>query len=159
MRYWLAPASLATIGALALWMAPAAGDETPTDPWPKSDLIEPAQLDAALRSAAPPPVICVAFPVLYRQRHIAGARFAGPTAKPEGLEALKKTVESLPRDSEIVIYCGCCPMVRCPNVRPAYRLLKELGFAHVRILELATNFHTDWAAKDYPLAVKQSETE
>ena len=41
-------------------------------------------------------------------------------------------------------------MVRCPNIRPAYRALKELGYTNVRVLDLATNFHDDWSGKGYP---------
>ena len=41
-------------------------------------------------------------------------------------------------------------MVKCPNVRPAYRTLKELGFTHIRVLNIATNMHADWYSKDYP---------
>jgi thiosulfate/3-mercaptopyruvate sulfurtransferase len=115
--------------------------------------MSPASLAENLRGSAPhPAILCVAFPVLYRQKHIPGAEFAGPTSKPEGLEALKAAAAKLPRDKEIVIYCGCCPMVRCPNIRPAYSALKALGFKHPRVLNLAENFHTDWASKGYPVA-------
>jgi len=120
------------------------------DPWVKSDLLEPAALTREIRSATPPQVLCVAFPVLYRAKHILHAVDAGPGSKPEGLEALKKAAADLPKDADIVIYCGCCPMVKCPNIRPAYRALKEMGFTHVRVLNIATNMHEDWYSKDYP---------
>jgi thiosulfate/3-mercaptopyruvate sulfurtransferase len=122
------------------------------DPWQKSEFMEPAQLAAILQAKGgkPPIVICTAFPVLYKSKHIAGAKYAGPGGKPEGIEALKKTVEGLPKDSDIVLYCGCCPMDRCPNMRPAFRTLKELGFTHVRALNIETNMQTDWYAKNYP---------
>jgi thiosulfate/3-mercaptopyruvate sulfurtransferase len=42
-------------------------------------------------------------------------------------------------------------MDKCPKDRPAYRLLKEFGFTHVRVLDLPTNFHSDWSAKGYPV--------
>jgi hypothetical protein len=93
----------------------------------------------------------VAFPVLYRQKHIIHADFAGPGSKPEGLEALKTAVASTAKDSEIVLYCGCCPIVRCPNIRPAYKTLKDAGFTKVRVLNIPENFHTDWVAKGYPV--------
>jgi hypothetical protein len=41
-------------------------------------------------------------------------------------------------------------MVKCPNIRPAYRTLKELGFQHVRVLNINTNMHEDWFGKGYP---------
>ncbi len=124
--------------------------QTSPDPWPHADLVEPAALAQALQSANPPIVIAVPFPVLYRSKHILHAIDGGAGSKPEGIETLKKAVASLSKDSDIVIYCGCCPMVKCPNVRPAYRTLKEMGYTHVRVLNIPTNMHTDWYAKNYP---------
>ena len=120
------------------------------DPWPKSELVEPTALAQEIRSAPPPQVLCVAFPVLYRSRHILHAVDAGPGSKPEGLEALKRAAAALPKNADIVIYCGCCPMVKCPNIRPAYRTLQEMGFTHIRVLNIPTNMHADWYSKDYP---------
>jgi len=120
------------------------------DPWQNSDLLEPAQLAQQIQSAKPPAIICVAFPVLYRSKHILHAVAAGPGSKPEGLDALKQAVAKLSKDADIVIYCGCCPMVKCPNIRPAYSTLKEMGFTHIRVLDIATNMHTDWYEKNYP---------
>ncbi len=121
-----------------------------SDPWPAKSLIEPATLVTALKAGQPPIVISVAFPVLYHGRHIAHAVDAGPGSKPEGIEALKRAVAAYPRNADIVIYCGCCPMVKCPNIRPAYSTLIKLGFTHVRVLNIPTNMHTDWVANNYP---------
>ncbi len=121
-----------------------------SSPWTKGELVEPAALAKEVQAAKPPAVICVAFPVLYHARHITHAVFAGPGYKPEGLADLKKAVANLPKTADIVIYCGCCPMEKCPNIRPAYRTLKDLGFTHVRVLDIPTNMHTDWYAKNYP---------
>lgn len=122
------------------------------DPWAKSDLLEPADLASVLRSASAkkPEIVCVAFPVLYRNKHIQHAIFAGPGSREVGIEALKKAVAGMAKDSDIVLYCGCCPMEKCPNLRPAYRTLKELGYKNVRVLNIPTNMHTDWFSKDYP---------
>ena len=114
-------------------------------------LVEPADLAKTLESGAKKPaVICVAFPVLYRSKHVAGASFAGPGNKPEGIEAIKKAVSGMAKDADIVLYCGCCPMERCPNVRPAYQALQDEGFTHVRVLRIPTNMATDWYSKGYP---------
>jgi hypothetical protein len=126
------------------------GQEAASDPWAPGELLEPSQVAKAIESGHAPIVLSVAFPVLYRGRHIVHAVNAGPTSKPEGIEALKKAVANLAKDADIVIYCGCCPMVKCPNIRPAYRTLHELGFTHVRVLSLPTNLHDDWVSKDYP---------
>ncbi len=122
-----------------------------SDPWPAASLLEPEALAKELQSDKAPKVICVAFPPLYKSKHIVHAAFAGPASKPEGIEALKKLAESLPRDADLVIYCGCCPMAtKCPNIRPAYAALKEMGFTHLRVLHIPTDMHTDWFSRDYP---------
>ena len=120
---------------------------------PQEDLIQPKALAGQLQAAHQPgfTVLFVGFPVMYRSAHIPGAILAGPGSKPEGLAMLKKTALHLPRNSEIVLYCGCCPFIRCPNVKPAYITLREMGFSHIKVLELDTNFHTDWVAKGYPI--------
>ena len=113
--------------------------------------MEPDTLAKLVRDGKQPPIICAGFPVLYRQKHIAHAVLAGPTSKPEGIAQLKEAVARMPKDSEVVIYCGCCPMVQCPNLRPAFSLLKNMGYKKVRVLNLPANFHTDWADKGYPV--------
>jgi len=142
----------ATVLLAILGMACSAcwSQQAASDPWSPGDLLEPAALAKAIQSGKAPVVLSVAFPVLYRGKHIVHAINAGPTLKPEGIEALKSAVANLPRDADLVIYCGCCPMGKCPNIRPAYRTLKELGFTRVHVLSLPENLHTDWVSKDYP---------
>ena len=126
------------------------------DPWTTADLIQPEQLAARWRGAAPkPPIFYVGFGVLYRGKHIPGAVFVGPGAKQEGLQMLREAALKLPRTKEIVIYCGCCPWGHCPNIRPAFIMLHELGFKRVRVLSLPTNFATDWLDHGYPFAAGQ----
>ena len=120
-----------------------------SDPWAKSDIVAPATLAPEI-GAKGPAVFSVAFPMLYRNKHITGAKDVGPGSKPEGIALLKKAVAGMPKDADLVIYCGCCPMVKCPNVRPAFRALKEMGFTHVRVLDIPTNMATDWYSKNYP---------
>ena len=125
--------------------------EATEDPWPSTDLLKPEQLARMLSSdSSKLKVIYVGFPVLYRAAHISGANLAGPCSKPEALNQLRNTVAPLQRGSELVIYCGCCPFDKCPNIRPAYRALHDMGFTRLRVLYLATNLHTDWVAKGYP---------
>jgi hypothetical protein len=122
------------------------------DPWKDSDLIEPPALAARLTGTAPKPkILYVGFPILYRSVHISGAELAGPASKPQGLELLKQTAAKLPRGQELIIYCGCCPWDRCPNVRPAFRLLHEMGFTRLKLLTIPTNMSTDWITKGYPV--------
>jgi thiosulfate/3-mercaptopyruvate sulfurtransferase len=122
------------------------------DPWKDSDLMQPAAFAARLSSSAPKPkILYVGFPVLYRSTHIAGAELAGPASKPDGLDLLKQAVAKIPRDGELVIYCGCCPWDHCPNVRPAFRLLREMGFTRLKLVTIPTNMYTDWISKGYPV--------
>ena len=61
-------------------------------------------------------------------------------------------MSSLARSKPIVLYCGCCPWSRCPNVQPAYEALRSMGFAQVKVLHIDQNFGTNWVAKGYPTA-------
>src|SRR5215469_3156975 len=113
-------------------------------------LIQPQEAAAALASANKPTVLYVGFNVLYRSKHIPGAVFAGPASKSEGLELLKKSVAHLPKDRDIILYCGCCPWDHCPNIRPAVQVLKDMGYTKVKALHLPQDFKFDWIDKGYP---------
>jgi rhodanese-related sulfurtransferase len=93
----------------------------------------------------------VGFPFLYRGKRIPNSIFAGPGARPEGLAALKAAVAKLPRDGEIVIYCGCCPWSACPNIKPALDALRSMGFTKVKAMYIPTNLAKDWTEKGYPI--------
>lgn len=134
-------------GLVAAGLAPAAFG---AEPWAESEVIKPADLAKQMEAGTAPPIICVAFPVLYRQRHIRGAKYAGPGNKPDGIKELEALAATLAKDSEVVIYCGCCPMKDCPNIRPAYETLKRMGFKAVRVLNIPNNMHNDWVTKGYP---------
>jgi rhodanese-related sulfurtransferase len=99
---------------------------------------------------AKPLVIHIGFNVLYRSAHIANTAYAGPGSKPEGLEDLKKLVAGEPKDREIVIYCGCCPWEKCPNIRPAFAALREMGFTRVSALYVPETLAKDWIDKGFP---------
>lgn len=121
---------------------------------PADKLIQPADLAALLkRASAPKPLILqVGFKAMFDQAHIPGAEFVGPGSASAGLQLLRDRVAKLPKDTEIVIYCGCCPWDRCPNVAAAYDTLAELGFTQVRAMHIADNFGVDWVEKGYPTA-------
>jgi thiosulfate/3-mercaptopyruvate sulfurtransferase len=118
-----------------------------TDPWTDKDLVQPEQVSKDLRT---PLLIHVGFPVLYRASHITGSVYAGPGSKEEGIADLKKAVAGQPRTREIVLYCGCCPFDKCPNIRPAFAALHEMGFTRVKAMVVPTNLKTDWIDKGYP---------
>jgi len=124
------------------------------NPWVAAQTVEPAVFAKELASATPqnrPLVVNVGFPALYRGGHIPGASFHGPASSPEGLADLERWAQGISRATRVVVYCGCCPMPDCPNIRPAFTTLRDLGFTHLRVLVLPTNFATDWVDKGYPV--------
>jgi len=96
-------------------------------------------------------LIHVGFLMMYKMGHIPGSQYAGPAAKAEGLAALRKLVANLPRNQQIVIYCGCCPWDDCPNIRPAFRALKDMGFTNLKVLDIPERLGDDWTAKGFPI--------
>lgn len=113
------------------------------------ELVQPA--DVAKQLSSKPAIFYVGPNVMYRSKHIPDAVYAGPGNKAEGIKLLKNAVAKLPHDREILIYCGCCPWDRCPNVQPAIAALKEMGFTHVKTMYLPDNFKTNWIDKGYPV--------
>ena len=113
-------------------------------------LVQPPDLTAQLAGKGARPAVFMTGPnVLYRSKHIPGSVFAGPGNSEAGLDMLKTEAGKLPHDREVVVYCGCCPWDRCPNVKPAVDLLKQMGFAKVKALYLGTGFKADWLDKGY----------
>lgn len=98
-----------------------------------------------------PTVVYVGFHTLFEGGHIPSAVFHGTASNEKGMEELKKWLEGLPRDTNLVVYCGCCPFDHCPNIRPAYKALREMGFTRVRVLVLPTSFAADWVEKGHPM--------
>lgn len=117
-----------------------------------TDNVEPQEI-ARLLSASNrprPSIIYVGFPSLYNGAHVTGAILAGPASKPDGIDQLRQVVKDMPRSHPLVIYCGCCPFDKCPNIRPAYKALQDLGFTNIKVMVIPTNLHTDWVSKGYP---------
>jgi hypothetical protein len=98
-----------------------------------------------------PLILQVGSRMLFSQAHIPGSEYIGPGSQPAGIQQLQNRVNALPRKKLIVLYCGCCPLNRCPNLGPAYAKLGEMGFTNVKVLYLANNFGADWADKGYPV--------
>ena len=80
------------------------------------------------------------------------------TSQPEGIQALREAVKKLPKTRRIVIYCGCCPWDRCPNLAPAFNELEKLGFKNVKALHIAQNFGANWVNQGYPVQAGMGAT-
>lgn len=143
------------ITLLALLIVPALGAQSGTAVnIPTDHLIPPAELSAQLaqKSANPPLILQVGSKMMYAQAHIPGAEYIGAGSQGSGIDALKARVAALKKSAQIILYCGCCPWGRCPNVGPAYAALAAAGFTNVKVLYLENDFGTDWADKGYAVA-------
>jgi hypothetical protein len=125
---------------------------TDEKPWTAGDIISGEDLSKLISSgnAAKPVILQVGIEALYREARIPDSIFAGPAAEPEGTALLKSKVKTIPHNKEIVIYCGCCPWQNCPNIKPAFIALHQLGFKKVKLLNIPTDFHQDWVNKGFP---------
>jgi thiosulfate/3-mercaptopyruvate sulfurtransferase len=118
------------------------------EPWTAQQLMEPADLAKILNDAkaAQPMIYCIG-----PQAVIKNSIFIGPTGTKDNLNKFREQVSKLAKDADIVIYCGCCPFSRCPNIRPAFKVLNELGFKNPKLLNIAKNMKVDWIDHDYPV--------
>lgn len=117
---------------------------------PSADLMQPRELKQLLDAKKAPAVFQVGSRLFFSEAHIAGSTYAGPGSSEQGLNLLQQAVGRMAKGKLIVLYCGCCPWDRCPNVGPAWEHLHELGYSNVKVLYLPHNFGDDWVAKGYP---------
>ncbi len=129
----------------------------PADPWTADRLLEAQQLANSVSDPgeSKPLVLYFGPAVLFRREHVPGAKLIGPLSEPDGPKNLQKEVRNLGRDTEIVLYCGCCPWNVCPNVRPAFQVLQDMGFKKVKVLYLPNNFRQNWVNKGFPVQREQ----
>lgn len=135
------------LSAVVLSIAVAAFNVKQSEPWTPEQLMQPEDLAAVINSptAAKPLIICVG-----PSGVIKGSVEAGPANEAENLDKLKKLVAKEDKKREIVIYCGCCPFIKCPNVRPAFSLLTSMKFTNLKLLNLSHNIKADWIEHRYP---------
>jgi hypothetical protein len=131
--------------------SPAVSQAVPAaaDPWKAAELLDPATLAAELKTGNAPLIFNIG-----AVEDIKTARHAGPVKEPDNLAKFKGMLAGLPKNTPVVIYCGCCALPKCPNVRPAWRELKAAGFTNIRVLNLPVNLKTNWIDMGYPLSNK-----
>ena len=120
---------------------------------PAVALMQPAQLNSQMKDVRSGKIVLiyVGFRVMYEMARIPGSTFVGTASTPEGLEDLRKYAAKFPRSQQIVIYCGCCPWSHCPNIRPAYQTLHDMGFSRLKAVYMPERLGDDWTAKGYPI--------
>jgi len=128
-----------------LWSWQKAAAQNPIN-WTNDQLLRPSELATALKDNKDISVIFSIGPGAI----IPHSRDMGMIKEEDNMKKFKQELESLPKDTSIVIYCGCCPYEHCPNVRPAIELLKEMKFTNYKLLDLPHNIKIDWINKGYP---------
>ena len=114
--------------------------------WTNDDLLEPSDLSATIKSNKNVPVIFSIGPGAI----IPHSKDIGMIKETENMQKFKDQLSTLAKDTQIVIYCGCCPFEHCPNVRPAIQLMKDLNFTNYKLLNLPHNIKIDWINKGFP---------
>lgn len=137
-----------SVGATAL---PGCRDTSPAEP--TTPRMAPAALAARVDDIKSGKIVVlyVGPRALFGRGRVPGARALPEVDSAEGLQALRAALSATPETSEIVVYCGCCPVRNCPNVRPAGEAIRALGRKNAYVLDLPTRFATDWADKGYPV--------
>jgi thiosulfate/3-mercaptopyruvate sulfurtransferase len=139
--------------SLALVVGQSKAQEEKAEPWSGAEVLRPDDLVRQIgqKTGQPRTLVYVGFRTLFEGGHVPGAKFYGSASTEKGLADLKAALADLSRSTELVIYCGCCPLEKCPNIRPAYKALRGMGFTHLRVLMLPTSFAKDWIEKGYPI--------
>jgi hypothetical protein len=122
--------------------------KTDNQPWTEKQLLAPAELADMLNSGKMENTYIFNIGPAGK---IKNSVAIGATEDEGNLEQLKEKLTQIPKSAEVIIYCGCCPFEHCPNVRPAFNLLKEMKFANARLLNLPKNLKADWIDKGYPM--------
>ncbi len=119
------------------------------DPWSSQQLLSPSDLAKTIGSpkATQPVIFSVGMEPI-----IKGSVDIGPTMMSENLDKLKQRLAKMPKNTGIVVYCGCCPFANCPNIRPAMQLLREMKFTNYKLLNIPQNIKVDWIDKGYPMS-------
>jgi len=116
-------------------------------PWAANQVMQPSELAAKIEdgSASEMKIFSIGPTAL-----IPDSKDLGNMKSARNQEKFKAELSKLDKDAEIVVYCGCCPFRSCPNFKPAYKTLNDLGFTNIKLLNLKQNIKTDWIDKNYP---------
>jgi hypothetical protein len=137
---------LAALSAAGLGCRPA-GEEAI---WP---FLAPSELAARLGEvgAGKLVVLYIGPEILFRRARIPGAQNLGEAGSAAGIAALQAALVRVPAATELVVYCGCCAVRNCPNVRPASAAIRAAHRQNARLLDLPTRLQDDWTDKGYPV--------
>src|SRR6478735_534138 len=116
--------------------------------WKKEQLMPTAELAQLLNSpSAVKPIVLNVGPM----DNIKTAKFIGRGTSVTAVEKLKTDLAWENKAKTVVVYCGCCSLASCPNIRPIYDALIAQGFKNAKVLEIPEGIKPDWVAKGYPM--------
>ena len=116
--------------------------------YPVEKLLAPAKLVEIIKDPkVPKPLIINVGPTPL----IKGAKYIGAAEDPVNKERLKTMVKELPKNKDIVLYCGCCKLEDCWNIHEADKIMSSMGFTNYKILNMPEDFTVDWHQKGYPV--------
>jgi thiosulfate/3-mercaptopyruvate sulfurtransferase len=122
--------------------------QTTKEPWTEDQLLPTQELaDQINNPGTSKPLIVNIGP----QAVIKGSVDVGPGHEKPNIKKLETLLAKEDKNREVVLYCGCCPFDKCPNIRPAFNQLKEQGFTHAKLLNIPKNIKVDWIDKGYPV--------
>lgn len=142
MKSLISILALAVVGTMIFF----AFKEPVTDTWKQDQLIKPLTLSDLIKTGNSPVIFDIG-PV----GRIQGAIEIGGVQEDQNFERFKAVVAKVPKNKQIVVYCGCCPFKNCPNIRPTMKYLNEAGYTQAFLLDLPQNLKTDWIDKGYPM--------
>ena len=119
------------------------------EPWNNNQLLEPAILASKISQNQANDILILS---VGPDAVIMGSVDMGTTHEEENIEKLKSYLKDVPKDKEVIIYCGCCPFDKCPNIRPAFKVLQDMGFKNAKLLNLPKNIKVNWIDKNYPIS-------
>ncbi len=136
-KRWTISASVVLIALLVLGFT-----------YPAEKLLAPEKLVEVIKDpkAAKPVIVNVGPTPL-----IKGAKYIGAAEDPANKERLRAMVKDFPKNKDIVLYCGCCKLEDCWNIHEADKILGSMGFTNYKVLNMPTDFSTDWQSKGYPM--------
>lgn len=133
-----------TIG-LILCVFQASGQQS--EPWNPDQLMKPDVLASRITTGKTAGLLILS---VGPDAVIRGSVDIGPARDTSHTDKLRSYLKNVSREKEVVIYCGCCPFDKCPNIRPAFRVLNEMGFKKARLLDIEKNIKVNWLDKAYP---------
>lgn len=115
--------------------------------WTDKQLMQPSELANIIKTKTNNITIISVGPF----NTIPGAINIGMVSEKENMDKFKARLNTLKKDTKVVVYCGCCPYEHCPNVRPAIDVLNQMKFTDFYLLNLPDNLKIDWINKGYPV--------